>query len=195
MAIHKLSPAAVNRKRCGYYFDGGGLGLQVTTAKDGGRNSSWVFRYTVPDPSKKRGSRAREMGLGSADTISLVRARELARQCREQRLNGIDPIEQRNAERAAMAVAAAKAMTFDQCAHAYIGAHREAWRSHKHAAQWVSSLTKRASPIIGKLPVAQIDTALVMKVIEPIWKATPETASRLRARIEFDPLMGGDGGI
>lgn len=184
MAIHKLSPAALNRKKPGLYFDGGGLALQISIAKDGGRNRSWLFRYAVPDATKPSGYRAREMGLGSCNTISLQEARDLALACRKQRLAGVDPIEHRNAERAGKVAAAVRVLTFDQCANAYMASHRAAWRSHEHAAQWVSSLVKKASPIIGKLPVSEIDTALVMKVLQPMWTTTPESASRLRARIE-----------
>ena len=184
MAIHRLRPAALNRKTPGRYPDGGGLVLQISEAKDGGINRSWIFRYAVADTTKPAGYRNREMGLGSCSTVGLGEARELARQCRLQRLAGIDPIEQRNAERAAKVTATVRVMTFDQCAAAYQAAHRGKWRSKRHAAQWAVSLAKDASPIIGKLPVAVIDTALVMKVLQPIWSAKPKTASRLRGRIE-----------
>jgi hypothetical protein len=101
MTIHRLRPAALNRKTPGMFGDGGGLWLQISTAKDGSVNRSWIFRYAVPDTTKPTGYRNREMGLGSCSTVGLSEARELARQCRLQRLAGIDPIEQRNAERAA----------------------------------------------------------------------------------------------
>jgi integrase len=185
MAIHRLGPTALNRKTPGTYGDGNGLWLQITVAKDGkGRNRSWVFRYSTRDPTRRSGYRTREMGLGSADKVSLVEARDLALQCCKQRLQGIDPIEARDARRAAQATAAAKVTTFDQCVGAYIAAHRAAWRSQKHAVQWTTTLRKHASPVFGSLPVQAVDTTLVVKALERIWHQTPETASRLRGRIE-----------
>jgi integrase len=156
-----------------YLGDGNGLWLQVipTGAK------SWIFRYT-------RDGRAREMGLGATHTITLAEARELALECRKKLQNGGDPLAEREAARLAVKLEAAKAMTFDQCAAAYIEAHRPGWKNAKHASQWVNTIATYASPIIGALPVAAIDTGLVMKVIEPIWQTKTETASRLRGRIE-----------
>jgi integrase len=79
---------------------------------------------------------------------------------------------------------AAKAMTFQQCADAYIAAHRAGWRNGKHAAQWNTTLATYAGRVMGTLPVQTIDTALVLKALEPIWTTKPDTASRLRGRIE-----------
>jgi integrase len=160
------------------HADGGGLWLQITLSKDGNhRNRSWIFRYTA-------GNRTREMGLGSLITVSLAEAREAALQCRKQRLAGIDPIDARNAQRATLAVANVKILTFDECADRYIEAHRAGWRSEKHAAQWPATLGKYASPIFGKLPVDKVDTALVMQMLEPLWARAPETGNRLRGRVE-----------
>jgi hypothetical protein len=75
-------------------------------------------------------------------------------------------------------------MTFQACAEAYIAAHRAGWKNAKHAAQWPSTLATYVYPIFGALPVAAIDTGLVMKALEPIWTEKPETASRVRGRIE-----------
>jgi hypothetical protein len=111
-------------------------------------------------------------------------ARELALQCRRLRLQNIDPIDERNSRKAAAAADVARMMTFDQCVNAYIAAHREKWRGAKHAQEWVRSVAKYASPIFGKLPVQDVDLPLVMKALEPIWKDIPETASRLRGRVE-----------
>jgi integrase len=185
MAIHRLGPTALKRKTPGMYCDGGGLWLQVSIARDGrGRNRSWIFRYSIPDASRRGGYRTREMGLGSVDTVSLERAREKARQCRELRDQNLDPIAERDKNRAARAAATARVMTFDQCLNAYLGAHRKKWRSQKHAAEWAVSLAKWASPVFGRLPVQEVDTALVVKALEKIWHDKPETASRLRGRIE-----------
>ncbi len=170
----KLTALAVSRaKHRGYYADGGGLYLQVSPS----RAKSWVFRF-------KRDGRLREMGLGPAHTITLAEAREHATECRKQRLRDIDPIEARHANKAATKLAASKAMTFRQCAEAYIDAHKSTWVNAKHAAQWPSSLSTYAYPIFGDLPVQSIDVVLVTKALEPIWQTKTETASRLRGRIE-----------
>jgi hypothetical protein len=103
---------------------------------------------------------------------------------RTLKADGRDPVDERRAQRDAVALERAKAMTFDQCAAAYIKAHRAGWNSDKHAAQWEATLATYASPVFGKLPVAAVDVGLVPKVLEPIWETKNETASRLRGRIE-----------
>jgi integrase len=160
--------------------DGGGLYLRVTEAKEGTLNRYWLFRY------KQRGIRKdRQLGIGPLDTVTLAVARAVARECRERLLAGLDPVEQRHAQRVATALADAKTMmTFDTCRDAYIAAHRAGWRNAKHAAQWTATLDTYAKPVIGALPVATIDTGLVLKVLEPIWATKSETASRVRGRIE-----------
>jgi hypothetical protein len=173
-SVGKLKALDVSRAtKRGYLGDGGGLYLLVgpTGAK------SWVFRF-------REASRLREMGLGSLDTYSLAEARERARECRKLRDVGRDPIEARKASRMAARLDAAKAMTFADCAERYIAAHEAGWKNPKHAAQWPSTLATYANPIIGALPVQAIDTSLVMRVIEPIWTTKPETAGRVRGRIE-----------
>jgi integrase len=160
-------------KNPGYYADGGNLYFRVA---DGG-TKAWMFRFAMH-------GRKRDMGLGPYPDVSLAKARDLAAECREQIRGGIDPIEARKAQRAADRIAAAKAMTFDECRIAYIASHEAGWRNAKHRQQWTNSLKTCASPTLGRLPVASVDTALVMKVIEPIWRTTPETASRVRGRIE-----------
>jgi integrase len=99
-------------------------------------------------------------------------------------LVGLDPIEQRNAERASRTVAEAKAMTFDECRDAYIASHETGWRNAAHRQQWSSTLATYASPAFGRLPVDAVDTGLVLQVLEPIWTDKNETASRVRGRIE-----------
>jgi integrase len=100
------------------------------------------------------------------------------------RHEGIDPIEARRAERDQKRLEAAKALTFDACAAAYINAHKTTWKNAKHRDQWSNTLKTYASPVLGALSVQAVDTGLVMKVLEPIWSEKPETASRLRGRIE-----------
>jgi integrase len=172
--INKLSALAVTRaERPGYYGDGDGLVLQVSSSG----TKSWIFRY-------KRNGRQKEMGLGSLRQVDLATARAKARECRNLLLEGRDPLEERRDAARARRAEAAKATTFDQCADAYIAAHRAAWKNQKHVGQWQSTLAQYASPLIGDLAVAAIDTSLVMKVLGPIWHDKTETAKRLRGRIE-----------
>lgn len=172
--IGRLSAVAVrNQSKPGLYSDGGGLYLQVTTAGV----KTWIYRFMLA-------GRRRDMGLGALHTVSLAEAREEARRCRHLVRQGIDPIEDRRATRLAAEAAAVKAMTFTECAQAYIKAHESGWRNGKHIAQWTSTLTTYAYPIIGILPVTAVDTGLVMKVLEPIWATKTETASRVRGRME-----------
>lgn len=165
---------AVSRaKEPGYYADGGGLYLQVSSSG----TKSWIFRYS-------RAGKERHMGLGPLHTIGLAQAREQARSHRAILLAGGDPLEIKKADQLASQLERAKSMTFDDCAASYIATHRGSWKNQKHAAQWESTLATYASPIIGNLPVASVDTALVVKVLQPIWQEKTETATRLRARIE-----------
>jgi hypothetical protein len=132
------------------------------------------------------------MGLGSLVDVSLKEARDKAADARKLKAKGIDPIEARRAERAAAALAGAREKTFDECRDAYSAAHRAGWRNAKRAAQWRTTLATYVTPIFGKLPVRDVDVALVMdvdvalvmKVLEPLWATKPEAASRLRGRIE-----------
>lgn len=160
-----------------WHSDGAGLYLRVT--RDG--NKSWVFVFPFPGYKSPR-----EMGLGSYPAVSLERAREYAEEARVDVRNGIDPIEKKRNRRQSAALERGKAMTFDQCASAYIEANRAGWKNKKHADQWENTLNTYASPIIGKLPVDAIDTGLVLKVLEfeQLWTTKPETASRVRGRIE-----------
>lgn len=174
--VGKLSALKVAREmKAGRYSDGGGLYLQVSG--ESGCRKSWVFCFRV-------GGRDREMGLGSLKTFGLAEARERALECRRKVHDGVDPIDERRSKRAEAAVANARTVTFKQCAEKYIAAHRPAWRNAKHAAQWSSTLKTYADPVIGNLSVRSIDTALVMKILEPVWSTKAETAGRLRGRIE-----------
>jgi integrase len=134
------------------------------------------------------------MGLGPCDLVSLAEARERALQARRQRYEGVDPIDARRATRAAARAAEqeaiARTMTFAACADAYFADHQAGWRNADHRTQWSSSIATYTAPIIGHLPVQTIDTALVLKVLkQPLsdgifWTALPETAARVRGRIE-----------
>jgi Arm DNA-binding domain len=168
------------------------LYLQVT----GAGAKSWVFRYWVPerDPvtgelvrnpaTKKVCGISREMGLGSFTVVTLDEAREAAADVRRLRYQGIDPIEARREAKQTAALEKAKALKFKDAATAYIAAHRAGWKNKKHAEQWTATLETYAYPDIGDVSVQAIDTALVMKVIEPIWSTKSETTGRLRGRIE-----------
>ncbi len=160
-------------KAPGLYADGGGLYLQV--APTGAK--TWIYRFQLA-------GRRRDMGLGSADVFSLAEAREKARTARRLVAERVDPIEDRIAARRAAAVDAVKAMTFRECAEAYITAHRAGWQNAKHASQWTATLATYVYPHFGALPVQAVDVGLVMKSVEPIWAVKPETAGRVRARIE-----------
>jgi integrase len=172
--IGKLTALAITQaKRRGYYSDGGGLFLQVSA----GGAKSWVFRF-------KESGRLREMGLGPTHTVSLAEARQKALECRKARLDGLDPIEARRGKRIQTKLDAAKAMTFAACAERYIASHKAGWRNPKRAAQWPATLATYVYPVFGSLPVQAVDVGLVMKAIEPIWVQKPETAGRVRGRIE-----------
>jgi integrase len=171
MRTGKLTALAVRKLvKPGRYGDGGGLWLQV---REGGRRS-WLLRYMLA-------GRAREMGLGAEADVSLAEARELAREARKLARAGRDPIEQRRELRRAGQGAG---MTFRDVALLYIAAHEGTWRNDKHRAQWTSTLETYAYPVLGSLPVPAVDTGAVLRVLEPIWREKPETASRLRGRIE-----------
>jgi integrase len=131
-----------------------------------------------------RAGQARKMGLGALHTISLAEARELARDARRTLFDGSDPIEIRRSKRQLAREQAARAITFRQCGERYTATHEIGWKNEKHRQQWRSTLASYAYPIIGDLSVAVVDTTLVIKVLEPIWTEKPETAGRLRGRIE-----------
>jgi integrase len=177
--INRLNALRVEKlRKPGLYPDGNGVYLQVTLGVDAQPRKSWLFRFRM------QGRRERRMGLGAFPDVSLQQARDKASQARKLCQDGIDPVEARKAARAASALGDARSMTFDQCAKAYITAHRAGWRNVKHAAQWTTTLATYASPVFGALPVQAIDVALVTKALERIWNTKPETASRVRGRME-----------
>jgi integrase len=174
--LNRLSAKTVATKSTpGLYCDGGGLYLQVTPS--GSR--TWIFRYRSPLTQKLR-----DMGLGALHSVGLAEAREKAAMQRTALMRRLDPIQTRDEETRRKALQAAKALTFAECAKAYIETHKAGWRNAKHADQWTSTLEIYAGPVIGSLAVQDVDTGLVLKILEPIWATKPETASRLRGRIE-----------
>lgn len=172
--VGRLTALKVEKTKApGMYADGGGLYLRVTP--EGTKN--WVLRFMLS-------GKPRWMGLGPVSLFGLQEARGKAIDARRLRHDGIDPIEARKAARQQTLLDAARAITFRECAASYIASHKAAWHNPKHAAQWAATLATYAEPIMGSLAVQAIDTALVTKVIEPIWSEKPETASRVRGRIE-----------
>lgn len=174
-----LTPLAVKNAKPGRHADGGGLHLLV---KESGARS-WVYRFML-------NGKSRDIGLGTAgpDGISLADARDARDALRLKVKAGIDPLEERQRE-AAQALAAAQAaqvagITFKAVAETYIGANEGSWRNDKHRQQWKNTLATYVYPVIGELPVAEVGTAHVLQILEPIWKAKAETASRVRGRME-----------
>jgi integrase len=173
-SLNRLTALMVQRLKVpGYYPDGGNLYLRVSEAG----TKSWSFIFT-------RHGKTREMGLGVFPVVTLEGAREKALEARRMIQAGEDPIDKRQANKAAQQLSEAKRITFEKAAAQYIESHRAGWKNEKHASQWETTLMTYAYPHFGKLPVSDVDTGLVMKALEPIWQAKAETASRLRGRIE-----------
>lgn len=154
---------AATIKTAGRHSDGGGLYLSIDPA---GRRR-WVFMFT-------RDGRRTELGLGSGRDLSLANARKEAGTLRTILAGGGDPRSAREKQ---------EQWTFGKCADAYVEAMRPSWRSAKHAAQWTMTLTKYAAPIRSRM-VETIGTRDILAVLQPLWQRTPETAERLRGRIE-----------
>jgi integrase len=151
----------------GRYCDGAATGLYLQITGSGGR--SWLYRYNVH-------GRQHEIGLGSVRDVSLEQARDLAAEYRRQRRQGGDPFQHK-------ARTAAAKVTFAESFEAYIAAHSAGWKP-RHAALWRGSVTQHALPVIGGIRIPDVDTAAVLRVLTPIWTTKPETATKVRARIE-----------
>jgi integrase len=145
----------------------------------------WLLRYSL-------NGKRREAGLGRAGEgpgdVTLAEARQKTADMRKMIKAGIDPLDQREAEAAAQKAAAqqaaAQTVTFRAVAELYVGAHAAGWRNEKHRDQWRNTLTTYAFPRFGDMPVGDVGTAHVMAALEPIWTEKPETAARVRGRIE-----------
>jgi integrase len=162
--LHKLSARSVaTLTKPGRHSDGGGLYLNITAT--GAR--SWVFMWKVA-------GKRREMGLGSLRDVPLAKARERAADARQKLADGLDPIAVRDKP---------KVMTFGEAADALIESMSSSWSSNKHRAQWRMTLAVYCEPLRSK-PVAEIGAEDVLKILQPLWATKPETASRLRGRIE-----------
>ncbi|MFC3175413.1 tyrosine-type recombinase/integrase [Novosphingobium bradum] len=174
-----LNPIMVKNAGIGRHADGGGLYLRVQA----GGARSWLFRSTI-------GGKARDVGIGPAagpNAIPLTKARDMVRALAAQAAQGEMIEGKRTVARkvaAKVQAAALAAKPFREVAEAFIDLREDSWRNGKHRAQWRATLVAYAYPVFGDLPVSQIETAHVMEALEPIWKAKPETASRVRGRIE-----------
>lgn len=165
----------------GMHADGNGLYLAVT----GKGAKSWIFRYQL-------GGKRREMGLGPVVALSGPEARAKVAQLKLMVANGVDPLAEREAERLAAEEAARAAeldrerqqQTFEKVAETYIADHAPGWSNVKHIQQWTNTLKTYVYPKIGSKPVDSITTADVVAILKPIWAKKPETASRVRMRIE-----------
>jgi integrase len=171
--LGRLKAAQIARLGAGRYHDGGGLYLVVGA----GAACSWIFRF-------RREGKLHDFGLGPTHTVSLATARQRAFECRAALYAGNNPVEARQTRRLDRVLAAAKTMTFAAAADRFIAAHAVSWRNGRTEPQWRQSLADHAFPVLGVLPVMAIDTGLVLRVLEPMWSETPETASRVRGRIE-----------
>ena len=162
-------------KADGTHWLADGLYLQVRADRG---TRSYLARYF-------KAGRNHWHGLGSVRDVSLAEARDLATDVRRAvRRDGAHPVAERRAAKAATVIATRSVLTFDQCAEKYIESHRAGWKNDKHIAQWESTLRMYASPVVGKRGVDQVTVEDVLKILQPIWTAKPETASRLRGRIE-----------
>jgi len=172
--VEKLAKAAM----AGLTNDGDGLYFKV--GKTGG--TSWIFRFKIAGKS-------RDMGLGRYPEVGLAEARDKATEARKLSKAGTDPLAVRDAERETQRITrqaeAARAVSFREVASAYIAAHRAGWKNAKHAQQWESTLATYAHPTIGALPPQDVTTGHVLEILQPIWTTKPETASRVRNRIEL----------
>ncbi|MFC6478357.1 tyrosine-type recombinase/integrase [Pseudomonas asuensis] len=172
--MSKLTPKLVKAiSEPGSYQDGRGLQLRVSAQL----RKSWVFRYMI-------NGRRHDLSVGSYPTVSLREARLAADKYRLEISRGINPVLERRSAREGRTAQELEAQTFQTEAARYIRTHSPSW-SAKHSQQWQSSLAKHVFPVIGSIPLAQIDTDDVLEVLEPIWSVIPVTASRLRNRIEL----------
>jgi integrase len=162
-------------KRQGRYRDGHIRGLYLQIGPTGGK--SWLLRF-------ERDGRERWLGLGPLDVVDLKTARERARAARLLLLDGVDPIDHKKAERAKLAAAKARMLTFREAAQAYFDQHEGKWKNAKHANQVLGTLRQYAYPVLGNMAVADIGVPEILRAIEPHWHSKTETMSRVRGRIE-----------
>jgi len=175
-----LTSSMISKLPPGRYTDGGsGLVLVISKGRLDRLNRRWFARFTVKGTRKRR-----EMALGPVDQISLSEARALSSAAREDARRGMDPIDKRDKGLKAARAQAAKTKSFEAVAEDYIRRNESAWKNAKHRQQWRNTLASYVYPKIGQKEVGDIDTADVLEVLNPIWHQKPETAQRIRGRIE-----------
>lgn len=196
MPIKAKELSAIEVKRLiyvGFHAVGGVAGLHLQVTGSGAR--SWILRYTTGEiATSKSGTlfyRRRDLGLGGYPDVTLEQARNKAREAKEKIEQGIDPIQDKQARKSAMLAAQGKVKTFNECAIAVHNNKRIGFKNPKHADQWINTVNKYASPTIGRLSVADITKHHIVEILRPIWVDKPETAKRVRQRIEsvFDYAM------
>lgn len=172
----ELKPIEIKRLVTpGRYAVGGVAGLHLQVTDSGAR--SWILRAKI-------GDKRRDMGLGGYPDVSLAQAREEAQKARQLIREGQDPVKVKNAARDALRNEQAKHLTFEDSAIRCHASKAPEFRNEKHKKQWIRTLEQHAFPIIGNLPVSEIDLTHILQVLEPIWHDRTETASRVRQRIE-----------
>ncbi len=168
MTAEKFTAAQIRALPVGKHNDGKGLWFEVKAT--GARR--WFLRYTI-------GGMRREAGLGPYPEVSLAAARTEAARLRAVIASGRDPLAPPEPEPAAIVIP-----TFTQAAAAFIRQHRRAWSNPKHARQWVSTLKTYARPVIGHMPVDQVQTQHILAILQPLWLTRTETGKRVQGRIE-----------
>uniref|UniRef100_UPI003B51DBC5 tyrosine-type recombinase/integrase n=1 Tax=Roseovarius indicus TaxID=540747 RepID=UPI003B51DBC5 len=154
---------------------GGVSGLLLQITPNGGK--SWLLRVKV-------GEKRREIGLGGYPDVPLAVARERAREKKELIRQGVDPVESRKAQKAALIAAQRRGLSFSNAVDRYLDAKLDQFKNIKHRQQWRNTLVTYAVPELGGMLVQDIEVQDVLRVLEPIWHSKTETASRLRGRIE-----------
>lgn len=173
--VKELSAKQVrDLSKIGYHSVGGVAGLKLQIASETAR--SWILRTMI-------GSKRREIGLGGFPEVTLSMARDKAREIKEQIRQGLDPVAEKKAVRLALIKEQNRSATFEQLAADAFNVKQQEFRNPKHASQWITTLQTYAFPVIGKLPVDEIEAADVLKVLEPIWSTKTETATRVRQRM------------
>jgi integrase len=171
-AVERKLEASISKLGQGRHALGHNLYLDV---RGGSRNL--FMRYLF-------GGRQKSLGLGPWPVVTLAEARQKVLEAKRRIRDGHNPIEDRKQARAVASLEAARRITFAEAADQYIREHQAGWRSAKHAEQWPSTINRYVNPKIGTLPLQAITTDHILDVLRPIWKGTPETASRIRGRIE-----------
>ena len=172
----ELSILSIKRlTKKGRYAVGGVAGLNILVNENGAK--SWLLRAIV-------GSKRKDIGLGGYPDVSLAEAKERAREARLLIRNGIDPVLKRKEAKAALIKSQLGGLTFAEATEKYINLNKSKWKTLKYTETWASSIKTYAYPVIGQFPIRDIELQHIVSILEPIWTAKTETASRLRGRLE-----------